>query len=46
MKLFNPFIILKKNLRDIDYVKKNKVNYWTRECKEHTTYPYCLVYCD
>ena len=46
MKLFNQFTILKKNLRDLDYVKKNKVNYWTRECEEHPTNPHCLVYCD
>ena len=46
MKLFNQFTILKKNLRDLDYAKKNKVNYWTRECEEHPTNPHCLVYCD
>jgi len=46
MKLFNQFTILKKNLRDLDYAKKNQVNYWTRECEEHPTNPHCLVYCD
>ena len=46
MKLFNQFTILKKNLRDLDYAKKNKVNYWSRECEEHQTNPNCLVYCD
>ena len=46
MKLFNQFTILKKNLRDLDYAKKNKVNYWTKECEEHPTNPHCLVYCD
>ncbi len=46
MKLFNQFTILKKNLRDLDYAKKNKFNYWTRECEEHPTNPHCLVYCD
>ena len=38
--------ILKKNLRDLDYAKKKKVNYWTKECEEHPTNPHCLVYCD
>ena len=46
MKLFNQFTILKKNLRDLDYVKKIKVNYWTKECEEHPTNPHCLIYCD
>ena len=46
MKLFNQFTILKKNLRDLDYTKKNKINYWTRECEEHPTNQHCLVYCD
>ena len=30
MKLFNQFTILKKNLKDLDYAKENKVNYWNR----------------
>ena len=46
MKLFNQFTILKKNFKDLDYAKKNNVNYWTRECEEHPTNPNCLVYCD
>ena len=46
MKLFNQFTILKKNLRDLDYVKKNRVNYWKRECEKYPTNPHCLVYCD
>ena len=46
MKLFNQFTILKKNLRDLDYAKKNKVNYWSTECEEHPTNPHCLFYCD
>jgi len=46
MKLFNQFTILKKNLRDLDYAKKNRVNYWIRECEEHPTNQHCLVYCD
>ncbi len=46
MKLFNQFTILKKNLKDLDYAKKNKVNYLTRECEEPLTNPHCLVYCD
>ena len=46
MKLFNQFKILKKNLRDFDYTKKNKVNYWTKECEEHPTNRHCLIYCD
>ena len=27
MKLFNQFTILKKNLRNLDYAKKNKVTF-------------------
>ena len=46
MKLFNQFTILKKNLRDLDYVKKNRVNYWKKECEVHPTNQHCLVYCD
>ena len=46
MKLFNQFTILKKNLKDLDYAKKNKANYWNRECEGRPTNPHCLVYCD
>ena len=46
MKLFNQFAILKRNLRDLDYVKKKNINYKTRECEEYPTNPHCLVYCD
>ena len=46
MKLFNQFTILKKNLRDIDYLTREKVNFWENECKEHPTKKNCLVYCD
>ncbi len=46
MKLFNQFTILKKNLRDLDYVNKEKTDYWKKECQEHPTTPHCLVYCD
>ncbi len=28
MKLINQFTILKKNLRDIDYVTREKVDFW------------------
>ena len=28
MKLFNKFVILKKNLIDIDYLDKEKVDFW------------------
>ena len=31
MKLFNQFTILKKNLKDLDYAKKNMGNYLNRE---------------
>ena len=46
MKLFNQFTILKKNLRDIDYLTKEKVDFWEKEYKEHPTQKHCLVYCD
>ena len=46
MKLFNQFTILKKNGRDVDYSKKIRDTYWTRECEEHPTNLHCLVYCD
>ncbi len=46
MKLFNQFTILKKNLRDIDYVNREKVDFWEKECKEDPTQKQCLVYCD
>ncbi len=31
MKLFNQFTILKKNLKDINYVIKEKVVFWKKE---------------
>ena len=46
MKLFNQFTILKKNLRDIDYLTREKFDFWEKECKEHPTQKHCLVYCD
>ena len=46
MKLFNQFTILKKNLRDLDYVTKEETDYWEKECQEHPTKQHCLVYCD
>ena len=46
MKLLNQFTILKKHYRDIDFVKKDKFDYWKNECKEHPTSQHCLVYCD
>ena len=46
MKLFNQFTILRKNLRDIDYLTKEKINFWEKECKERPTQKHCLVYCD
>ena len=46
MKLFNQFTILKKNLKDIDYLNTEKVDFWEKECKEHPTQKHCLVYCD
>ena len=46
MKLFNQFTILKKNLRDLDYVTKEKTDYWKKECHEHPIKQHCLVYCD
>ena len=46
MKLFNQFTILKKNLRDIDYLNREKVDFWEKECKEHPAQKHCLVYCD
>tara|TARA_B100000609_G_scaffold156101_1_gene127382 strand:- start:288 stop:389 length:102 start_codon:yes stop_codon:yes gene_type:complete len=33
MKLFNQFTILKKNLRDIVYINKEKVDFWEKECE-------------
>ena len=41
MKLFNQFTILKKNLKDLNYAQKNKVNYCDRKCEEHPTNPHC-----
>ena len=46
MKLFNQFTILKRNLKDLDYVTQKKTDYWKKECPEHPTKQYCLVYCD
>ncbi len=46
MKLFNQFTILKKNLKDIDYVTREKVDFWAKECNERPTQKHCLVYCD
>ena len=46
MKLFNQFTILKKNLRDIDYVKKDNVDFWKKECKVHPTKNQYLIYCE
>jgi len=46
MKLFNQFTILKKNLRDIDYVNREKVDFWEQACKENPIQKHCLVYCD
>ena len=46
MKLFNQFTILKKNLRDIDYLTSEKVDFWKKECKENQAQKHCLVYCD
>ena len=46
MKLLNQFTILKKNYRDIDFVKKDKFDYCKNECKDHPTSKHCLVYCD
>ena len=46
MKLFNQFTILKKNLRDIDYLTREKVDFWEKECKEYPAQKHCLVYCD
>ena len=46
MKLFNQFTILKKNLKDIDYLTREKVDFWEKECKENTSQKHCLVYCD
>ena len=46
MKLFNQFTILKKNLRDLDYARKNKDNRWTRECGEHPTDLHFLINCN
>ena len=46
MKLFNQFTILKKNLRDIDYFTREKVDFWENEYKENPTQKHFLVYCD
>jgi len=46
MKLFNQFTILKKNLRDIDYSIREKVDFWEKEFQEHPTQKNYLVYCD
>ena len=46
MKLFNQFTTLKKNLKDLNYTRKNKVNYRTWGCEKHPSNPHCLVYCD
>ena len=46
MKLLNKFIILKKHLRELDYARQNRVDFWKRECEEHPTSKHCLVYCD
>ena len=46
MKLFNQFTILKKNLRDIDYLTKEKVDYLGKEYKEHPTQKHCIIYFD
>ena len=46
MKLFNQFTILKKDLKDIDYVTREKVDFWEKECKDRPTQKHCLVYCD
>ena len=35
MKLFNQFTILNKNLGDIDYINKEKVDFWGKECVEY-----------
>ena len=45
MKLFNQFTILKKNLRDIDYIYKEKVDFWENKCEKYPTHKHCLVYC-
>ena len=46
MKLLNQFTILKKNLGDIDYINKEKVDFWGKGCEEYPTHKHCLVYCD
>ena len=46
MKLFNQFTILKKNLRDIDYLTKEKVDFLEKKCKENPTQKHYLVYWD
>ena len=33
MKLINQFTILKKNLRDIDYLTREKVNFWVKDVR-------------
>jgi len=37
MKLLNQFTILKKNLRDIDYLTREKVDLLEKECKKQLT---------
>ena len=46
IETIHQFAIFKKNLLNLDYAIKNKINDWTREFEEHPTNPYCLVYCD
>ena len=46
MKLLNHFTILKKNFRDIDFIKNDKFDYWKTKCKDHPTSKHYLVYCD
>ena len=46
MKLFNQFTILKKNLRDIDYLTREKDDFWEKECKKNPSQKHCLVYWD
>ena len=42
MKLINQLTILKKNLRDIDYVNRKKLIF-EKEYNDHTTQKHCLV---
>ena len=46
MKLFNHVIILKKDLRDTDYLIREKVDFLEKEWKEHPTQKQYLVYYD